>query len=74
MFLVLGVGPITSRFLWEALKVQKTTIVEGKKIIDYRTLLLYPAGAAVIGAVLLLLFFHPPKKLSETTGDVALPH
>ena len=73
-FLVLGMGPITSRYLWVYLQGMYTTGKGDAAVVDYRHLLLYPAGAAVIGAVLLLLFFHPPKKLGESTGDVALPH
>jgi nucleoside transporter len=73
-FLVLGMGPITSRFLWVYLQGMYTTGEGDAAVVNYRTLLLFPAGAAVIGAVLLLLFFHPPKKLTESTGNVALPH
>jgi hypothetical protein len=56
-FLILGMGPLTSRFLWRSLQDEHT--VDG--VINYRELLLYPAGAALFAAVLLLLFFHPPK-------------
>ena len=56
-FLILGLGPIASRYVWLALQAEYT--LEG--VIDYRHLLLYPAGAAVFAAILLALFFHPPK-------------
>ena len=56
-FLILGLGPIGARYVWPALQAQYT--VDG--VIDYRHLLLYPAGAAMFAAVFLALFFHPPK-------------
>lgn len=56
-FLILGLGPIASRYLWPYLKGQYTE--DG--VINYRVLLLYPAGAALFAAIILLLFFHPPK-------------
>ena len=58
-FLILGMGPITSRFLWPA--VEKNYI-SPDGVRNYQTLLLYPAGAGLVAAILLLLFFHPPKK------------
>lgn len=64
-FLILGLGPIVSRYLWPALAARYT--VDG--VANYRELLLYPAGAAAIAAVILLLFFHPPK--SKNTTDSA---
>ena len=65
-FLILGLGPIAARYLWPAIEKVYTT----DKVVDYRTLLLYPAGAGLLAAVLLLLFFHPPKgKLEHATGD-----
>ena len=65
-FLILGLGPIAARYLWPAIEKVYTT----DKIVDYRTLLLYPAGASLLAAVLLLLFFHPPKgKLEHATGN-----
>ena len=72
-FLILGLGPITSRFVWRALQDVYTTKVTdpmgnviSAEINDSR-LLLYPASAAVVAAVLLLLFFHPPKEIDEST-------
>jgi hypothetical protein len=64
-FLVLGMGPITSRFLWPAIEKNYMT-ADGTR--DYQKLLLYPAGAGFFAAVLLLLFFHPPKKKVDATG------
>lgn len=69
-FLVLGIGPITARFLWPFLQGIHTK--DG--VVDYGKLLLFPSGIAVVGAILLLLFFHPPKSAAAATGDVALPH
>lgn len=60
-FLILGMGPIISRYLWPFLKAEYT--VDNKII--YEKVLLYPAGAAAFAAVILLLFFHPPKKAEE---------
>lgn len=66
-FLVLGLGPITSRFVWVGLQSRYSTKdANGEVIIQYGTLLLYPAGAALIGAIILFLFFHPPKKATVT--------
>lgn len=64
-FLILGMGPITSRFLWPAIE---KNFIDKDGIVNYRELLLYPAAGGVIAAVLLLLFFHPPK---VRTGDLA---
>jgi MFS family permease len=61
-FLILGLGPITSRYLWPALEKANTT-ADG--IVQYNPLLFYPSGAALFAAVLLLLFFHPPKSAAE---------
>jgi MFS family permease len=69
-FLVLGIGPITARFLWPFLQGIHTK--DG--VVDYGKLLLFPSGIAVVGAILLLLFFHPPKSAAAAPGDVALPH
>jgi hypothetical protein len=60
-FLILGMAPITGRFVWPALQSQYTS--EG--VVNYRTLLLYPAGFALFGALLLLLFFFPPTTKRE---------
>ncbi len=79
-FLVLGMGAITSRFVWKAVKRMYSTIEtlpngeEVLKDLDYSKALLYPAGAAAVGALILLLFFHPPKKAASASSDVALPH
>lgn len=56
--LILGLGPIASRFTWPAVQAQFTS----GDVINYRQLLLIPAGAALFAALLLLLFFHPPKE------------
>lgn len=66
-FLILGLGPIMSRIVWETLKGYYSTKSVGPSgeevtVIAYNPLLLYPAGLAFAGAMLLLLFFHPPEK------------
>jgi hypothetical protein len=60
-FLILGLGPITARYVWPAL--EKANTVDG--VVNYNPLLLYPSGAAFVAAILLLLFFHPPKSTAE---------
>ncbi|HEY0981155.1 MFS transporter [Schlesneria sp.] len=60
-FLILGLGPITARYLWPELQ-EAYTVDNG---VQYRQLLLYPAGAGLLAAILLLLFFHPPKTGTE---------
>ena len=67
-FLILGLGPIASRYIWPALQ-KKYTSQEG--VVEYSSLLLYPSGAALIAAVLLLLFFHPPKGSLEQASQTA---
>jgi len=78
-FLILGLGPIASRYVWPALQGLYTVPVleNGQPVVDklgkavtmvqYNPLLLYPSGAAIVAAVLLLLFFHPPKEIDEST-------
>lgn len=72
-FLILGMGPIASRFVWRSLQDHYTvsTLVNGVQtdVVQYNRLLLFPAGAAIIAAILLLLFFHPPAKpVPESVG------
>ena len=73
-FLVLGMGPILSRFIWPVVQKINTTGEGVDAVVNYRKLFLYPAGGAVVAAILLLLFFHPPKKAGESSGSVNLPH
>ncbi len=67
-FLILGAGPLASRYVWETLQTKYTTGEGTSATVQYDKLLLYPAGAALAAAVILLLFFHPPKKSVEA-GD-----
>lgn len=78
-FLIFGMGPIASRFIWRTLKdiytVQLTAIdpVTNEEVVtssvQYEQLLLFPAGAAMVAAMLLLVFFHPPAKpVPESVG------
>lgn len=64
-FLILGAGPLASRYVWPSLQSAYTTEVDGVATIQYGTLLFYPSGAALVAAILLFLFFHPPKKRVE---------
>ena len=65
-FLVLGLGPITSRFLWPYIQTLNYTVdADGAKVVNYKTLMLYPAAGGLIAAILLALFFHPPKNKVE---------
>jgi MFS family permease len=83
-FLILGLGPIASRYLWPFLEGEYTSKVpdpsgamaaDGTPVmisaVDYSQLLLYPAGAAAIAALILLLFFHPPKAETEPVLEPA---
>lgn len=76
-FLVFGLGPILSRYVWRALNgMYTTTTGEGEAAVtttDYGTLLLYPAAAATIGALLILFLFHPPKSISTEGEGAAAP-
>lgn len=64
-FLILGLGPIASRFLWGNLQERFTV----DKVVQYNQLLLIPSGIAVVAALLLLFAFHPPAKpVPESVG------
>jgi MFS family permease len=62
-FLILGAGPLAARYIWPTLQGRYTNPDTG--VTNYRELLLYPAGAALVAAILLLLFFHPPKSAAD---------
>lgn len=66
-FLILGMGPLTSRFVWRSLQDQFTT--DG--VVRYDQLLLIPSLTAVFAALLLILFFHPPKTAAATEPATA---
>jgi MFS family permease len=70
--MIFGIGPLIAFFVCPILSDMYAikSVVAGKEIVktDYRTLFLYPAGAAAVGVVILALFFHPPKRLDETTS------
>lgn len=76
-FLILGLGPIASRYLWPALQ-DHFTIDEPivGKVVDYPKLFLIPTFMSIGAAVLLLLFFHPPKKrqVDDPTAFRAASH
>src|SRR5207302_3500371 len=55
-FLILGAGPFVGNFVWSWLQGYYT--VDGRT--QYQPVFLYPAGTALVAAVLLALFFHPP--------------
>lgn len=68
-FLILGLGPIASRYVWRSLQDQFTVETAGEKVVQYNQLLLIPSGVAVVAALLLLFFFHPPDKpVPESVG------
>src|SRR5262249_4167975 len=75
--MIFGIGPLIAFFVCPSLIEHYTTtnMVDGvsKKIVDYKSLFLWPAGAGTAAVVVLALFFHPPKNLDETTshGDDA---
>jgi len=69
-FLILGLGPMASRFIWRTLQDQFTlTTMDGEKIVQYNQLLLIPSAAAVFAALLLLAFFHPPRSAADVVGS-----
>jgi hypothetical protein len=68
-FLILGLGPITSRFVWSTLQDQFTV----DRQVDYSGLLLIPSATAVFAALLLLLFFHPPRTSQAAVGNAPEP-
>ncbi len=74
--LILGVGMVVASFLFPSLVSQltTTTTVNGviEKVVDYKTLFLYPTGLAIAGIFLLAFFFNPPQARPETveqTGE-----
>ncbi|MCC7422837.1 MAG: MFS transporter [Planctomycetaceae bacterium] len=69
-FLILGLGPIISRYLWPYLQ----SLHESNGVINYRKLLLYPAGASAAAALILLLFFWPPATQPKVEGAPATAH
>lgn len=77
-FLIFGFGPIVSRFLWRALQGFHTTkeTISGVEtdIVDYSYVLLYPAGAAIIGTAFLIFFFSPPKEIDEQSQTTPVGH
>ncbi len=74
-FLVFGVGPIVSRFLWRSVQAGFTDGEGATAVVRYDWVLLIPAGAAIVGALLMLFAFHPPKSISvEGESTAAAPH
>ncbi|MGE3776240.1 MAG: MFS transporter [Pirellulaceae bacterium] len=64
--MVLGLGPFVANFICPPLYsmfVDPTT-----KVVDFRSLFLIPAGAALFAAFLLFALFHPPRKETVTEG------
>ncbi len=57
--LILGAGPLMGNFLCGQIS---KFFPEGTPKEQFRTWFLFPAGMALIAALILLLFFHPPKK------------
>jgi hypothetical protein len=69
-FLILGMGPITSRILWSRLQSAFTTGSGEDAVIDYSRLLLIPSFAALVAAGLLLFFFHPPEHAQADAAKI----
>lgn len=69
--LVLGIGDLVAKWLFQFLQgnatTTTTTIVDGvekvSKVVDYHELFLWPTGMALGAAILLFLTFSPPKEL-----------
>jgi len=70
-FLILGLGPFAANLVWPTL--ESFYKVDGR--VQYQTLFLFPAGAALVAAILLALFFHPPRQRAVQTfaEDEELP-
>jgi MFS family permease len=67
-FLILGLGPITSRIVWA--RLQESFTVDG--VVRYQQLLLIPSALALVAAAVLALFFHPPvTRHVDEKGEVA---
>jgi MFS family permease len=72
--LILGLGPFVGSQLWAYIEgtvsTNTTALVGGVSTtvsaVDFHKLFLYPAGLAMLAALLLLVFFHPPK---QAAGD-----
>jgi len=58
-FLILGFGPFVANLIWPSLE----THFKVNGVVQYQTLFLFPAGSALVAAILLALFFHPPRKV-----------
>ena len=59
--MILGFGPLVANILGPKL-IGETFVTNG--VVDFRSLFLVPAIAALAAAVMLALFFHPPAKKS----------
>jgi nucleoside transporter len=57
--MILGFGPLVANILGPKL-IGETFVSNG--VVDFRSLFLVPAIAAIAAAVMLALFFHPPAK------------
>jgi MFS family permease len=64
-FLILGLGPFASNFLWAYLGTAFQIPGDG---IDFQRLFLVPASIGLGASLLLLLFFRPPRK--AVTGEL----
>ena len=61
--MILGFGPLVANILGP--KLIGETFVSGG-VVDFRSLFLVPAAAALGAAILLALFFHPPQRRAAT--------
>ena len=61
--MILGFGPLVANILGP--KLIGETFVNGG-VVDFRSLFLVPALAALAAAVILALFFHPPQRRTTT--------
>lgn len=69
-FLILGMGPIASRYVWRVVQGVFMGVMETSGQPQWQNwMLLVPSGTAIFAALLLLLFFHPPAKpVPESVG------
>lgn len=76
--MILGVGALVANsvcpWLMENVFTAKS-MVEGveTKIVDYKSMFLFPTAVATLAAIALAVFFHPPKQLDANLDGASAP-
>jgi MFS family permease len=70
-FLILGLGPFVANLVWPNLE----TLYKVDGQVQYQKLFLFPAGTALVAAILLALFFHPPihRAIPDVPDEPLIP-